>query len=92
MEAKLCAKENKIYFYITQISASSIHITSELDINLSEENQYRSRLLAGTLMGGVLAFVLGELRAPKRMGSAPSSLAAQYYLFLICMNYVNFAL
>ena len=81
-------KEN--LFYIKLLSASSIPITSELDINLSEEKQDRFRLLAGTLLGGSL-LIWGELRASKRMGSAPSFLATHYYLLSICRKYVNFA-
>lgn len=49
-------------FHITQISVGSIRITDELDVNLMDENQYRSRLLAGTLVGRSL-LILGESRS-----------------------------
>lgn len=76
-----CVPRRRNLFHITQISVRSIHIVDELDVNLLDENQYRSRFLAGTLVGRSL-LILGESRSTVKIAGASHLLEAHAYLFL----------
>lgn len=74
---------------MTQISVRAIHIRNELYVNLLEENQYQSRLLAGTLVGRSL-LILGEPRSTNKDGRCLTFPWSYAYLFIVCVKYMNF--